>query len=497
MEQQSKICFDSDKYISLQSKEIRKRLKQFDNKLYMEFGGKLFDDLHAARVLPGFDPNVQIKLLDNFKDECEIIFVISAKDIEKNKIRADFGITYDMEVLRLMDKLRKHGLYVSAVVITLFDGQQSALNFKSKLENLGERVYLHYFTKGYPENVDLIVSDEGYGKNPYIETSRPLVAITAPGPGSGKLATCLSQLYHEYKRGVKAGYAKFEKFPVYNLPLNHPINIAYEAATADLKDKNKIDNYHLDAYGITAVSYNRDLEAFPVVSTILKKIINKDVYKSPTDMGINTIKECIFNDSLASFSAKQEVIRRYLRAKVDVKKNNVSKDVVQRILLLLNQLDITVYDRKCVKSAEDGLLNTKQPSMAIELQNGNIIVGSQTNFLTAPANAILNSLKHLSNIDSSQDLLSSDVLEQIRHLKHEILHSDNNLLTLKETLVALCLSAAKSKIIQKAYYMLPALQGCNAHSTHILRANNEETIRNLGINLTCGDKFSIGSLFDM
>ena len=497
MENRQKICFDSQKYIKKQREIILERLKKFDNKLYLEFGGKLFDDLHASRVLPGFDANVQIKLLDSFKDQCEIVFVISAKDIEKNKIRADFGITYDMEVLRLIEKLRKHGLYVSAVVITLFEGEQSSLNFKAKLENLGETVYVHYFTKGYPTDVETIVSENGYGKNPYIKTTRPIVAITAPGPGSGKLATCLSQLYHEHKRGIKAGYAKFEKFPVWNLPLNHPVNIAYESATADLGDKNVIDSFHYEAYKKIAVSYNRDLEAFPVVKRIINKIANAQVYNSPTDMGINTIASCIIDDELARKSAEQEIIRRYLRAKVDIKTNNASKIVAQRIKLLMNQLNLSVYDRLCFNVAEQESKSCHLPTMAIELNDGQVVVGKKTDTLSAPASAILEALKTICKLDKNCNLISENVLSPIVDLRKNIFMQDNECLTLKETLVALCISSNFDKNAKKAYQNLHQLKNCNAHSTHILTANNLETLRNLGLIVTCGDKFMIGNLFDM
>lgn len=497
MEQVEKKCFDSEVYIKKQRELINARMKEFGDKLYMEFGGKLFDDLHASRVLPGFDPNVQIRLLDSYKDDCEIIFVISAKDIEKNKIRADFGITYDMEVLRLIEKLRHRGLYVSAIVITLYEGEQSAQNFRAKLENMGERVFYHYFTKGYPTDVETIVSEAGYGRNPYIETTKKLVAITAPGPGSGKLATCLSQLYHEYKRGKKAGYAKFEKFPVWNLPLKHPINVAYESATADLGDKNVIDSYHYEAYHEIAVSYNRDLEAYPVVRNILQKITGKDIYKSPTDMGINTIASCITDDALAQYSAKQEIIRRYLRAKVDAKKNNANKRVVETIRLLMNELNITVHDRPCVRPAEEKFMKSHAPAMAIELLDGQIVTGRKTALLSAPASAILNALKVISNIDDSVDLIQKEVLEPIVDLRHNIFRQDNTNLTLKETLVALCISANFNKNAKVAYDNLKFLRGCNAHSTHILTPNNEENLRNLGLNLTCGDRFLVGNLFDM
>lgn len=494
--QKNKLCFDSNKYLDLQVKNIKDKMKQFDNKLYMEFGGKLFDDYHASRVLPGFDPNVQINLLDKFKKDCEIIFVISASDIEKNKIRADFGITYDMEVLRLIDNFRERGLLVSAVVITLFNGQPSAVNFKNKLEALGERVFYHYFTKGYPSDVETIVSEEGYGKNPYIETSKPLVVITAPGPGSGKLATCLSQLYHEYKRGVKAGYAKFEKFPVWNLPLKHPVNIAYESATADLKDVNLLDSYHLEAYGKIAVSYNRDLEAFPVVRNILRKIVGEDIYKSPTDMGINTLADCIFDDEVARESAKQEVIRRYYRAKVGIKKGTLPKHCEERIGLLMHELSIDRYDRICVKHAEEKEQISTQPSIAIQLSNGKIVTGRQTRLLSASASVVLNALKEISGIEDKFELISAQVLEPIGNLKKNILHSKSDILSLRDVLIALSISAGLNPFAKVAYQNLEALIGCEAHSTHILTTSNEDTFRRLGVNITSGDVFTTNNLFE-
>lgn len=489
-------CFDSEKYIKNQSALIRKRLKQFNNKLYMEFGGKLFDDLHASRVLPGFDKNVQIRLLESFKDECEVIFVISAIDIESGKIRADNGITYDMEVLRLINKLRTNNLMVSAVVITLFNGQESALNFKSKLENMGERVYLHYYTKGYPTDIDTIVSENGYGKNPYIETSRPLVAVTAPGPGSGKLATCLSQLYHEYKRNKRAGYAKFEKFPVYNLPLSSPINVAYEAATADLGDKNVLDHYHFDAYRKLAVSYNRDIQAFPIVKRILDKIASREVYKSPTDMGINTIKDCIFDLKLAEKSAKQEIIRRYLKAKVDYKKTNTNKECAKRIKLLMDALNLSIYSRPCVKPAEETFNKTGLPAMSLELTSGDIIVGVQNEFLSAPASCILKTLNHLGKIDESFSMITDEDVKAIRFLKKNILSQDNDRLSVYDILTVLSVFKDEDINAKKAMRCLPLLKNSNAHSTHILQENNEETLKNLGILLTSSDRFSVGNLFD-
>ena len=492
----NKICFDSDKYLKLQSEKIKERMKEFDNKLYMEFGGKLFDDYHASRVLPGYDPNIQIKLLDHFKQDCEIIFVISANDIEKNKIRADFGITYDMEVLRLIDSFRNRGLLVSAVVITLFNEQPAAIAFKNKLENLGERVYCHFYTKGYPTDIDTIVSDEGYGKNPYVETTKPLVVITAPGPGSGKLATCLSQLYHEYKRGVKAGYAKFEKFPVWNLPLKHPINLAYEAATAELQDVNLLDSYHFDAYGTIAVSYNRDLQAFPVVRSILKNIVNKDIYKSPTDMGINTIAECIIDEDLAQESAKQEIIRRYYRAKVAIKKNIAPKHTEERIRLLMNELGLDKYDRPCVKPAEEKEVLSGQPSVSIQLKDGRVVVGRRTKLLTATASVVLNALKVISGIEDKFELIAHQVLEPIMALKKDVLSSKDAVLSLRDVLIALSISGTYNPVAKEAYNNLQNLFGCEAHSTHILSPNNEDTLRRLNINMTSGNIFTTKNLFD-
>ncbi len=496
MKNEQKLCFNSEKYLQLQSLGIKEKLKEFDNKLYMEFGGKLFDDYHASRVLPGFDPNIQIKLLDHFKKDCEIIFTISANDIEKNKIRADFGITYDAEVLRLISIFRDRGLLVSGIVITLFNNQPSAIAFKNKLESLGEKVYFHYFTKGYPTDVETIVSEEGYGKNPYIETSKPLVVITAPGPGSGKLATCLSQLYHEYKRGVKAGYVKFEKFPVWNLPVKHPINLAYESATADLKDVNLIDSYHLEAYGKVATSYNRDLQAFPVVRNILKKIVNKDIYKSPTDMGINSIAECIFDEELAKESAKAEIVRRYYVAKVEIKKNNTPKHCEETIRLIMNELGLNAYDRACVKPAEEKEEKSGQPSVAIQLHNGQIITGRRTSLLSASASVILNALKVISGIEDKFELISHQVLEPILDLKRNILNDKNSVLTLKDVLIALSISAGYNPVAKVALSNIEKLQNCQGHSTHILNHTNEDTMRRLKLSMTSGDIFTSKNIYE-
>lgn len=487
MEKTQKKCFDSEKYLILQEKDIREKLKNFDNKLYMEFGGKLLDDFHASRVLPGFESDIQMKMLDKFRDECEIIMVVSASDIQGDKIRADYGITYAMEVKRLIKCFRDRGLIVSAVVITLFENQPNAVTFKEKLEEDGEKVYTHYFTKGYPTDIDTIVSDEGYGKNEYIETSRPLVVITAPGPGSGKMATCLSQLYHEYKRGIKAGYAKFEKFPVYNLSIKHPVNVAYEAATADLKDVNQIDSYYFDAYGKIAVSYNRDLQAFPVLKNILYKIAGRDIYKSPTDMGINNIANCIYDDDVARDAAKQEIIRRYLKSKVDVKLGRANKEVPERIKLLMNELSLTIYDRKCVRPAEEKYIVSRKPSVAIELPDGKVVCGRQTELLTACASSVLNALKEMAGIEDRFELLSTAILGPIINLKKNILSHESQLLSLRDVLLALSLCAKTLPIANAALGRLLDLNGCNAHSTHILSDEETAVMKSLKINLTSYD----------
>ena len=492
----SEICFDSKKYISLQRKEIKKRLKKFDNKLYMEFGGKLFDDYHASRVLPGFDPNVQIKLLDSFKDECEIIMVISANDIQNDKIRADFGITYEVEVLRLIKVFRERGLVVSGIVISLFNNQQSAIDFKNKLEGMGEKVYIHYYTKGYPTDIKMVVSEEGYGRNDYIKTTRPLVVVTAPGPGSGKLATCLSQLYHEHKRGLKAGFAKFEKFPVWNLPLKHPINMAYEAATADLNDVNLLDSYHFEAHGEIAVSYNRDMEAFPVLKKILEKIAGKSVYKSPTDMGINSIASCITDEKLAQEAACQEVIRRYLRSKVDLKQGKTSKEAVQRIKLIMNELGLSIYDRRCVAGAEEKRKQTNEPSFAIELEDGHVIAGRRTALLSAPASATLNTLKVLAGIKDKFELLPEVTLRPVQNLKENILTTENKRLSIRDMLIVLSISARTNPLSNVALGKLLDLKGLKAHSTCILSDHTSQVIRSLGLDLTCADELLPTNLFD-
>lgn len=491
-----KICFDSEKYIKLQKAEIQKRLKKFGGKLYMEFGGKLFDDFHASRVLPGFDPNIQVKLLDSFKDECEILMVISAEDIQNDKIRADFGITYEVEVLRLINVFRQRGLTVSGIVISLFNNQEGAIEFKQRLEEMGEKVYVHYFTKGYPTDVKTIVSEQGYGKNDYIKTTRPLVVVTAPGPGSGKLATCLSQLYHDNKHGIKAGYAKFEKFPVWNLPLKHPVNLAYEAATADLKDVNLIDSYHFEAYGEIAINYNRDLEAFPVLKRILHSILGKDIYKSPTDMGINTIASCITDDEMARESAKQEIISRYLKARARLKQGKASLQEIERIRLIMNDLGLSIYDRKCVMAAEAKKQDTKEPSFAIELEDGKVVVGRRTSLLSAPASAILNALKTLAGIEDKFELLPPVTLKPTINLKENILTTENKRLNVRDMLLVLSISASTNPLSNVALGKLLELRSCKAHSTNILSDSTMEVLGSLGLNVTCGDELLPSNLYN-
>lgn len=488
--------FNSEKYLKLQSEKIKERIKRFGGKLYMEFGGKIFDDFHAARVLPGFSPDNKIKLLKSLKNECEIIFCISAPDIEKNKIRADFGITYDLEVLRLIDALRKLGLKVNSVVITLFTGQSAALKFKDKLERHNEKVYIHVPTKGYPTDVNTIVSDEGYGKNPYIETTRPLVIVAAPGPGSGKLGTCLSQLYHEYKRGEKVGYAKFETFPVWNLPLKHPVNMAYEAATSDLKDVNMLDSYHIEAHGEIAVNYNRDLEVFPVLKEILKRITGEYIYESPTDMGVNMIGNSIDDDELCRKASSEEIIRRYFRQQADYKRGRTSYESVERIKLLMNELGLSCKDRACVVPALEKEANSKSPAVAISLKNGKIVTGRKTDILTASASMLLNAIKVLAKIDDNLKIISPNLLIPILEMKEKLLKEDKGALTIKDVLIALAISAKNNDIIQNAYDKISKLSGCEAHSTHLLSPQEEEIFRELGINITTGDKFVSQNLFD-
>lgn len=491
-----KIGFSNEKYVELQSKAIKDRIAKFGGKLYLEFGGKLFDDLHAARVLPGFDANVKTKLLLNLKEQAEIVFCICANDIERNKIRADFGINYGSDVLRLIDNLRGLGLLINSVVITQYSGQPAADVFKQKLRMRGEKVYIHTKTKGYPTDVNTIVSDEGYGKNQYIETTRPLVVITAPGPGSGKLATCLCQLYHESKRGVKAGYAKFETFPIWNLPLKHPVNLAYEAATADLKDVNMLDYFHLEAYGKTTVNYNRDLEVFPVVKTILERISDDLKYQSPTDMGVNMCGFGITDDEVCCEAARQEIIRRYYRACVDYKTGIGTKDSIEKIELLLGESNLSITDRNVVAPALAKSKKSKEPSMAIELHDGTIVTGRNNSIMTAPASAVLNAVKVLCGINDKIDLIAPAVLEPIVELKTAILGYKSHLCDLQEILIALSISAATNPTAKAALDTLTQLADAEAHSSHIISESDDSVIKHLKINLTSEAEFSTKYLFN-
>jgi uncharacterized protein (UPF0371 family) len=490
-----KIGFDNNKYLTMQSEHIRERINQFDNKLYLEFGGKLFDDYHASRVLPGFAPDSKLRLLKQLSDQAEIVIVISAKDIEKNKVRSDLGITYDSDVLRLMDSFRESGLYVGSVTITQYSGQESAMLFKSRLENLGIRVYLHYNIQGYPSNPSLIVSEEGYGKNDYIETSRPLVIITAPGPGSGKMATCLSQLYHEHKRGIHAGYAKFETFPIWNLPLKHPVNIAYEAATADLNDVNMIDPFHLEAYGVTTVNYNRDVEIFPVLNMIFERIYGKSPYNSPTDMGVNMAGNCICDDEVCKDASRQEIVRRYYASLNALLQGTTSEHEAQKIELLMNQANVTISDRHVVAKALERAQETQGPAAALELDNGVIITGKTTKLLGASAALLLNVIKYLAGIEHEIPIISPASIEPIQMLKVDYLKSRNPRLHTDEVLIALSASAATDPRARKALEQLPKLYGCQAHTSVMLSDVDIKIFKKLGVQLTCEAAYETDDIY--
>ena len=490
-----KIGFDNDKYLTMQSEHIRKRIDQFDNKLYLEFGGKLFDDYHASRVLPGFAPDSKLKLLMQLSDQAEIVIVISAGDIEKNKVRGDLGITYVSDVLRLIESFREQGLFVGSVVITQYTGQSSANLFKTRLEKLGIRVYIHYVIEGYPSNIPLIVSDEGYGKNDYIETSRPLVIITAPGPGSGKMATCLSQLYHEHKRGVRAGYAKFETFPIWNIPLKHPVNLAYEAATADLNDVNMIDPFHLEAYGITTVNYNRDVEIFPVLSAIFEKIYGENPYKSPTDMGVNMAGNCICDDEACRDASNQEIIRRYYQALNGLAEGTSTEEEVFKIELLMKQAHITVNDRTVVDAALKRAEETGAPAAALELPDGSIITGKTSNLLGASAALLLNALKKLAGIEDEVHIISPSAIEPIQKLKTSYLGSKNPRLHTDEVLIALSISAATNETAQLALDQIPKLRGCQVHTSVMLSEVDVKQFKKLSIQLTSEAKYENKKLY--
>ena len=491
-----KTGFDNQQYLKMQSEHIRERISAFGNKLYLEFGGKLFDDYHAARVLPGFRPDSKLNMLLQLKEQAEIVIVISADAIEKNKVRGDLGITYDLDVLRLIDAFRSIDLYVGSIVITRYAGQSAADHFRERLSNLGIRSYLHYMIEGYPGNINHIVSEEGYGKNDYIETSRPLVVVTAPGPGSGKMATCLSQLYHEHKRGVDAGYAKFETFPIWNLPLRHPVNIAYEAATSDLNDVNMIDPFHLEAYGETTVNYNRDIEIFPVLNSMFERILGYSPYKSPTDMGVNMAGNCIIDDEICKEASRQEIIRRYYQALYDRKKERMgAKESVYKLDLLMKQASISMEDRKVVPVAMMRQENTGHPAVAIELPDGQIITGKTTDLLGASAAALLNALKILGGIAHDRHLVSPAFIEPIQKLKTDYLGSRNPRLHTDEILIALSASAAGDADAGLALSQLPKLNGCEVHSTVILSSVDETMFRKLGMHLTCEPVYETNRIF--
>lgn len=480
-----KIGFDNEKYIRLQSEHIRERVCEFGDKLYLELGGKLFDDYHASRVLPGFLPDSKIKMLMQMADKLEIVIVISAIDIVKNKVRSDYNITYDLDTIRLINAFKSLGLLVESVVITQYSGQSAADVFKKRLENMGIRVYLHYPIEGYPSNVEHIVSDDGYGKNDFVETTKPIVVVTAPGPGSGKMATCLSQLYHENKRGVKAGYAKFETFPVWNLPLKHDVNLAYEAATVDLNDVNMIDPFHLEAYGETAVNYNRDIEVFPVLNAMFEKILGESPYKSPTDMGVNMAGNCIIDDEVVRRASKEEIIRRYYQVLKDKINGKCDNDAIYKMELIMKQAGVSCDGREVVRAAVEKAEKTGKPACAIQLTDGRIVTGKTSSLLGASSAALLNALKAVAQLDDEVHLISPEVIEPVQELKTKHLGSKNPRIHMDETLIALSICAADDEVAKKALDGLSLLKGAEAHSSVILSQVDENVFKKLGINLTC------------
>lgn len=490
-----KAGFDNSEYIRIQSENIRERIGRFGGKLYLEFGGKLFDDYHASRVLPGFEPDSKIKMLMSLRDQTEAIVAVNAGDIEKNKVRGDLGITYDMEVLRLIDMFRGRGMHADSVVMTQYSGQPAALAFEKRLRALDMKVYRHYPIEGYPLNIDTIVSDDGYGRNDYIETSRPLVVVTAPGPGSGKMAVCLSQLYHEDKRGISAGYAKFETFPVWNLPLKHPVNIAYEAATADLGDVNMIDPFHLDAYGRTAVNYNRDVEVFPVVNSMLETILGRSPYRSPTDMGVNMVGHCITDDDVVRKASRMEVIRRYYDVMKDHKNGMVPGEAVTKFEFLMRNAEISAEERKVVPAVKRRSQEHDLPVSGIELEDGTVVTGKTSSLLGASSAVLLNALKTLAGIDDSVLLMSPEVIGPIGRLKSEDLGFRNPELHVDEMLIALSICAITDPVAMKALEQLPRLRGCEMHSSVILSQVDESMLRRLGLNVTCEPRYQTDSLY--
>ena len=487
--------FDNDKYISLQAEHIRERVGHFGGKLYLEFGGKLFDDNHASRVLPGFEPDVKFRMLKSLAADVEVIIAINANHIEKNKARGDLGITYDEDVLRLVDLFRSNGMQVAAVVITQYAGQGAADAFRHRLADLGIACKLHYPIEGYPHDVDLIVSDEGYGKNEYVETTRPLVVVTAPGPGSGKLATCLSQIYHEHKRGIEAGYAKFETFPVWNLPLSHPVNIAYEAATADLDDANIIDSFHLDAYGKTTVNYNRDVEAFPVVRALMQKILGESPYQSPTDMGVNMVGFAISDDDACREASRMEIVRRYFAACEQVKRSGVGSEQVDRLRSIMQKAGIDKNYSPARSAALTREQVTGSPAGAMILPDGSVVTGKTSTRLGCASSLLMNALKSVANIDMDLEIISDDAIEPISKLKTHYLGSKNPRLHTDETLMALSITSATSESASRALAGLGQLRGCDAFFSVIISSTDEEVLRRLGINVCCEPKFERNSLF--
>ena len=491
-----KIGFDNEKYIEKQSEHIRRRIDQFGGKLYLEFGGKLFDDYHASRVLPGFAPDSKIRMLIQLKEEAEIVIAINASDIEKNKVRGDLGITYDLDVLRLIDAFRGYGLFVGSVVMTRYKPTPTADAFRAKLEKLGIKVYKHYAIDGYPHNIPHIVSERGFGLNEYVKTERPVVVVTAPGPGSGKMATCLSQIYHESKMGRKSGYAKFETFPIWNIPLNHPVNLAYEAATADLNDVNMLDPFHLEAYGERAVNYNRDVEVFPVLRAMLKEILGECPYKSPTDMGVNMAGNCIYDDEAVSSAARQEIIRRYYSALCNNRKGSGSEVEIEKLELLMGKTDCdAVRDRPSVSVALAKAEETGEPAVAIELNDGRIVTGKTTKLLGASSAALLNALKSIAGIDKDEDIISPEILAPIQTLKTENLGGNNPRLHTDEVLIALAISAVGNNSAARAMKALPSLRYAEVHSTVILSQVDAGTFRKLGVNLTSEPRYQTKKLF--
>ena len=487
--------FDNDKYLQMQSEHIRERIAQFDNKLYLEFGGKLFDDYHASRVLPGFQPDSKLQMLLQLKDQAEVVIVINAEDIVSSKVRGDYGITYDLDVLRLIDAFQERGLFVGSVCVTMYTAAPEVEAFEKRLNSLGIRTFRHYKIPGYPNDVARIVSDEGYGRNEYIETQRPLVVITAPGPGSGKMATCLSQLYHEYKRGVKAGYAKFETFPIWNIPLKHPVNLAYEAATADLNDVNMIDPFHLEAYGKTAVNYNRDIEIFPVVNAMFELIAGKSPYHSPTDMGVNMAGNCIIDDEVCREASRLEILRRYYTAQVSFVRGEADECQLRKLELVMQQAGVTPDICPAVAASLQKAEETGKPAGAMVLPDGRVVTGKTSSLLGASASLLLNALKAQGGVSDKLDLISAQVIEPISKLKIESLGHHNPRLHSDEVLIALCISALTNPIAQLAQEQLGSLRGCDAHFSVIISEEDIKLYKRLGIHVTCEPRYEVKKLY--